>query len=774
MKTQLLKVFLAVIIIMTVKNVFAQPTIRDGWPQDLAPAGMASFVEPNPLSVATLADGSRIIATGTNTHIRLFDIDGTLLHTWSTTDLTEGSLYLAGGPVIGDVDGDGQVEIVSALRSPNARTRAISVVELDGTINNILTHVYDLSTADISSVALVNVDGDEALEIVFYCGDLMHLLDNDGSEVTGFPWTISRGHAYGVPAVIPAEYNNGTPVIVWTSHDNNMHAQAIDATTELTGWPVAYNAAVGTSAPGPVLIPTETGWITSMVNENGLYAWNQDGNSLTGFPVTITNTDATMSSLGAADMDGDGSPDFIFRAWNSDYVQAVNLSGEYLTGYPYSTGSAGGRSETIAAIKMADNSEAMSFFGSLGPGVNDNHLHGNLGTTPMTGFPVDFVTTETVPFVFTAIFPPVDEVMSIVVSTMHGYTAVYDLTVQPTATATIEWAMPFGQSGGNRFYNPQPLAAVEGPLFAVLPITLDFGEVEVGTPDTLSITIQNNGLASGDITGIEITNATEDDFTSPDLTFPVTLGAGESVTKDVIWTPQTAGALNGNLAIIHTEDENGTTSDVAITGLAAQYPSLVFPDTAVEFGIVMDDNPVGSLSFDIQNDGAGEGVIDTILIATTHTDEITVSTTMPFTIAAGATVTVTLAWNPTTLGDMATSMQINHNDVANGGQQVVNITGSYQSDVSENNLPDEYFLAQNHPNPFNPVTSINFGLKEAGNVTIKVYNTNGQEVVTLAEGYKAAGSYRTQFNGQNLASGVYFYVLEVNNFRSLKKMLLIR
>ena len=89
--------------------------------------------------------------------------------------------------------------------------------------------------------------------------------------------------------------------------------------------------------------------------------------------------------------------------------------------------------------------------------------------------------------------------------------------------------------------------------------------------------------------------------------------------------------------------------------------------------------------------------------------------------------------------------------------------------------PVSYQLSQNYPNPFNPTTVINFTIPKAGNVTLKVYNSLGQEVATLVNGYKDASNYKVDFNSSNLSSGVYFYTLKVgNNFTQTKKMVLIK
>ena len=86
----------------------------------------------------------------------------------------------------------------------------------------------------------------------------------------------------------------------------------------------------------------------------------------------------------------------------------------------------------------------------------------------------------------------------------------------------------------------------------------------------------------------------------------------------------------------------------------------------------------------------------------------------------------------------------------------------------------DYALSQNYPNPFNPTTVINYQLPKAGRVTLRIYDMLGKEVVKLVDEEKSAGQYQAEFNASHLASGVYFYQLECNDFKAIKKMSLIK
>ncbi len=89
-------------------------------------------------------------------------------------------------------------------------------------------------------------------------------------------------------------------------------------------------------------------------------------------------------------------------------------------------------------------------------------------------------------------------------------------------------------------------------------------------------------------------------------------------------------------------------------------------------------------------------------------------------------------------------------------------------------IPTVYALRQNHPNPFNPVTSITFQLPEKSFVNITVYNSLGMVVDRLVNTELSAGSYSYTWNGKGMASGIYYYRMTSRNFTETKKMLLLK
>ncbi len=86
----------------------------------------------------------------------------------------------------------------------------------------------------------------------------------------------------------------------------------------------------------------------------------------------------------------------------------------------------------------------------------------------------------------------------------------------------------------------------------------------------------------------------------------------------------------------------------------------------------------------------------------------------------------------------------------------------------------EYALAQNYPNPFNPITTINYQIPKSGRVVLKVYDILGKEIATLVNEEKEIGRYSVNFDASKLSSGVYLYELVANDYRAVKKLMVIK
>lgn len=98
----------------------------------------------------------------------------------------------------------------------------------------------------------------------------------------------------------------------------------------------------------------------------------------------------------------------------------------------------------------------------------------------------------------------------------------------------------------------------------------------------------------------------------------------------------------------------------------------------------------------------------------------------------------------------------------------------YSDIVEVEVVPQQFELSQNYPNPFNPSTTISWQTPASGHQTLKIYDVLGNEIATLVNEEKPAGSYKMEFNASQLSSGVYFYKLQTGDFLETKNMILLK
>jgi Secretion system C-terminal sorting domain len=122
-----------------------------------------------------------------------------------------------------------------------------------------------------------------------------------------------------------------------------------------------------------------------------------------------------------------------------------------------------------------------------------------------------------------------------------------------------------------------------------------------------------------------------------------------------------------------------------------------------------------------------------------------------------------------------------YEDIYDISDTVFTITNLTAVDESFNGIPESFQLMQNYPNPFNPGTTIYYGLPEAGNIKLVIYDVLGNEVINYKDS-QTAGYHNYEFDGSDLNSGVYFYRLQAGDpsanskrsFVETKKMILIK
>ena len=108
------------------------------------------------------------------------------------------------------------------------------------------------------------------------------------------------------------------------------------------------------------------------------------------------------------------------------------------------------------------------------------------------------------------------------------------------------------------------------------------------------------------------------------------------------------------------------------------------------------------------------------------------------------------------------------------GNNVEVQTQSYDINFSDSVLPVKTELSGSYPNPFNPTTSINYGLEKDGHVEIMIYDAAGRLVEELVNGHKDGGSYSITWNASNQASGMYFVKMVAGDIAQTQKLVLLK
>lgn len=145
-------------------------------------------------------------------------------------------------------------------------------------------------------------------------------------------------------------------------------------------------------------------------------------------------------------------------------------------------------------------------------------------------------------------------------------------------------------------------------------------------------------------------------------------------------------------------------------------------------------------------------------------------------LAEGESIDITLHFDTEADADeyLATLSVITNNPDA--GTIHIPVTYNLEESVSigKPEAPVSFTLDQNYPNPFNPTTNIRFGLPEAADVTLEVYNMLGQRVDVLVNENRSSGYHNITFDGSNLSSGVYIYRIQAGNYVETRKLTLIK
>lgn len=234
---------------------------------------------------------------------------------------------------------------------------------------------------------------------------------------------------------------------------------------------------------------------------------------------------------------------------------------------------------------------------------------------------------------------------------------------------------------------------------------------------------------------------------------------------------------------------------------------VVADDPNIKYGPEGNVSPGQKLDYKIEYENEGEGIAFGVYITDILDEDLNGATLIFNDEGIYDPSTRTITWligqvNPHQGGSV--SFSVNFRADAPPGTDVINYATIYFPSVPEitrtngllsiypdltsidedgiadaGSVPTRYALEQNHPNPFNPYTTLKYQIPQECHMTLKIYNTLGREVKTLIEKQQSPGYYAVQWDGRKevgteVSSGIYFYRIQAGTYVQTKRMLLLK
>jgi hypothetical protein len=259
---------------------------------------------------------------------------------------------------------------------------------------------------------------------------------------------------------------------------------------------------------------------------------------------------------------------------------------------------------------------------------------------------------------------------------------------------------------------------------------------------------------------------------------------GDSVSGDGLWGCQYVPGADNRLDIaVRTEDVTAGTSRTLPKAVSYTFTrgALLSVDTrSIDLRRIFNTLQRRDTTFMVGNIGyADDSIYVTLNYGNVSPDSAVAVSPTQFALAAGDSAVVTFTVRPQLLIPQYYSAVVRVNSRFGYGYTsrskpvLFQIVVGTDVEVSEE-LPAEFALVQNYPNPFNPSTTIKFELPKSSVVRLSIYDVLGREVSVLVNDRRDAGDHEVQFDGSGLASGVYVYRLQADDFVSTKTMLILR
>jgi hypothetical protein len=799
-----------------IQSIRETPTVMNGFP--------LSYTSSNTYNGAVFTnmddDEELEILFGVGTKIVAFDTDGTAVPGWPVSL----SFYIWGSPAIGDIDGDGEEEIVCTSRNnTNGNTGALYAFNKDGSA--VEGFPVTQAGGGTMNVALADITGDNAMEILVnvrnHPNGWVYVYNGSGVVVEGWPQQLDTFPGAGISAgdinndgnteIIALSYNSlyvydyqgnvldgfplnfpgitysySSPVIVDLDDDNSMEiifggcgdtegvVYVINSDgTIRDGWPQATSSWVfSTIAIGDVDADGELDLVvgdqvSSSEPANYIYAWDKDGNALTGFPAGPVN--AVYTQVALADIDGNNDVDIVFSSnLFAEGYHCYNHDGSPKDGWPLPVGT-GWDSVTMSSTPV------------IGDFNGDGNLNIAGASTGFTSWVVELYLWETNTNYNEDLAYMVIDGCNIQHNGIYKYEESHIIPDPPTnlnadiqgSNVILTWEYPFDMSVDYNVYRDD-LLLTESPIsdafyadLSVQPGTYIYGvtaiyEGQESLPVTLSITIEEEII----ITDMSWNEQFENDV------FPPTgwmLIDNDGDTYNWFLFEETNGGYNSDKC-------------AASASYLNEIGALTPDNWLITPAIVIPTNPYGSLHFAFEvapQDSSWISEHFSVLISTTDREISSFETIYTDTINSSDWIPVII--DIYDYAEETIYIAIRHFDVTDMFYiKIDNVHFNEPMSNSEITIkPTTTVLKGNYPNPFNPETTISYSLENDDYVNLDIYNIKGQKVKSVVNEKQKAGNYNIIWNGKDennqlVGNGIYFYKIKSGKYTATRKMILLK
>jgi FG-GAP-like repeat/FlgD Ig-like domain/FG-GAP repeat len=713
------------------------PTVIEGWPVSY----IGSNCKNGAIYVNMDADPEAEILFGVGTKVTALNLDGTVVEGWPK----QLSFYIWSSPAAGDIDGDGDLEIVCTSRNnTNANSGELYAFELNGTPCEGFPVVQ--AGGGTNNASLFDLDADGDMEILVNIRNhpqgWVYVFDGDGSVYPGFPQELDYIPGAGISAGDVT--GDGIPEIIALSY-NMLHVFDLTGTL-LPGFPIS-NTGYTYSYSQPILFDLDDDGLNDIIwggcsDEAGaVFAVNQNASSVTGWPQT---TDYWIfGTVAIGDIDQDGAMDVVIgdqvsSGTPANHIFAWDAAGNNIEGFP-----AGPTNAIYAQIGIADldgdnNVELMIDDNNFGFGYDCYNHDG----THCTDWPIACGTIwSSTTMQITPTFGDVDndgdiEIIGAATDIVNWVVECYLWETGEAWNEDLAFMIVDGcNMQHNGLYSPTLLPPAFNPPQNLVSEVIDFNgvsltweEPEPSGSDVMEYSVYRDGiLIQALYSNIFFYNDTA--LNAGEYEYYVTASYEDPVGES---EPSNIEALTITLPAPTNLDGWTSGAHVMLIWDAPSTTRDLESYTMYRDGEVRAENITGPMYIEIN---------------------------LP---------TAYYSWEVQAIYDGGWESELSES------------FSIYHVGSNEGFPPLETELSLNYPNPFNPETSISFSVSESTVITeLSIFNLKGQKIKTLINEQLPVGQHSVVWNGtdefgKSVSSGVYLYKMKSGDYTKTRKMILMK